>query len=206
MIVPVATMHIAVRTRTTCVTSYSLSRIRKLARKSTHPKKPMCGPIFMVTRTPNHQPSTFNHQPLLFHSALYIPTPHHSINPPLQSPSVRVTKEQPLYIEDHVVRSTPGPPLRNGDPTAAGPASAGASSPQTEFYFCFTAGFGIVNSATCCRFVPSAADSEKRKTSVFVSWGMSEYSGQEMSRRKCLPSALEAVAPLRTVHILLPRS
>jgi hypothetical protein len=66
---------------------------------------------------------------------------------------------------------------------------AGANSRQAECYFCFTAGFGIANSATCCRFVPSAANSEKRKTSVFVSWGMSKYSGQELIRRKCLGKA-----------------
>src|SRR5437763_13272483 len=83
---------------------------------------------------------------------------------------------------------------------------AGASFRQTECYFCFTAGFGIANSATCCRFVPSVANSEKRKTSVFVSWGMSKYSGQELIRRKCLPSELEDVAPWRAVPILPPRS
>src|SRR5262249_31800356 len=49
-------------------------------------------------------------------------------------------------------------------------------------------------------------NSEKRKTNVFVSWGMSEYSGQLLSRRKCVPSPLEDVAPWRTVHILPPRS
>ena len=78
---------------------------------------------------------------------------------------------------------------------------------QTECYFGFAAGFGIVNSATCCRFVPSEADSEKRKTSVFVSSGIFEYSGQLLMRaRKSLPSPLEDVAPWRTLHILPPRS
>jgi hypothetical protein len=107
-----------------------LSRIRKLTRKSMHPRKPMTGPIFMVTRTPNHQPSTLNHQPISSHSAFQpsiTPSIHHSnllkirsccaINPGFhlvkRGPNIRgscvsgcrcwggISHQHALYLEGH---------------------------------------------------------------------------------------------------------